>query len=209
MVSDTLKRCGGCSAEKPLGDFYKDKSKPGGISSQCKACTKRRTRQYRRENTDARRAYDRQYRKDNIEAKRESDRQYRESNKAKIAKLKRELYHKDIEVSRAAVRASYQKNRANRIAYIQNYEKLAQQTPEGRLKKRARTAVNHAIRSGVLSRPVDCEKCRQTCKPDAHHDNYNLPLLVRWLCRPCHKKIHQELELTKHNFFFWLTRQNA
>lgn len=36
-----------------------------------------------------------------------------------------------------------------------------------------------------------CEGCGSR-KTDAHHDDYSLPLDVRWLCRSCHKQWHVE-----------------
>jgi hypothetical protein len=50
----------------------------------------------------------------------------------------------------------------------------------------AQRAVAQAIRSGRLIRPSACAACGQTCKPDAHHPDYALPMAVEWLCRKCH-----------------------
>ena len=33
-----LKRCGCCKAEKPTTEFFKDKTKPSGLTSACKVC---------------------------------------------------------------------------------------------------------------------------------------------------------------------------
>lgn len=38
--------------------------------------------------------------------------------------------------------------------------------------------------------PDRCSQCERICKVDAHHDDYNKSLEVRWLCRSCHRKIH-------------------
>lgn len=53
---------------------------------------------------------------------------------------------------------------------------------------RAHAAVARALKSGVLVRPDRCEDCETPCKPDAHHDDYDRPLEVRWLCRRCHRR---------------------
>ena len=58
-------------------------------------------------------------------------------------------------------------------------------TPE-----QARSMVNTAILNGVLVRGC-CENCGDTKKIDAHHDDYSKPLKVRWLCKSCHKKLHE------------------
>ena len=52
----------------------------------------------------------------------------------------------------------------------------------------ARYQVRRAIKKGILVRPDICENCRIPAKekPQAAHQNYYLPLNVRWLCRHCH-----------------------
>ena len=58
-------------------------------------------------------------------------------------------------------------------------------------KAKAHAAVARAIRSGKLVRPDHCERCGLICKPQAHHKDYKLKLLVRWLCALCHKTEHR------------------
>lgn len=52
----------------------------------------------------------------------------------------------------------------------------------------AHRAVAAAMRSGRLERQ-GCEVCGASCV-DAHHDHYDQPLNVRWLCRRHHIKLH-------------------
>jgi len=64
---------------------------------------------------------------------------------------------------------------------------------QGRLEK--------AVTQGKMSRPTACEECAVEERKmrdgrsniQAHHDDYNKPLDVRWLCQPCHHEWH------KHN----------
>ncbi|NIO76290.1 MAG: hypothetical protein GTN69_10510 [Armatimonadetes bacterium] len=56
----------------------------------------------------------------------------------------------------------------------------------------AHAKVAAAIQSGDLVRPGLCSECNAECKPVAHHDSYDKPLNVRWLCRSCHGKHHAE-----------------
>lgn len=49
-----------------------------------------------------------------------------------------------------------------------------------------------AIRSGKL-KPLPCEVCGKE-QVDAHHDNYDEPLSVRWLCRTHHLKLHRSAD---------------
>ena len=56
--------------------------------------------------------------------------------------------------------------------------------------KPAHRAVSNAIARGRLIRPDKCSHCQKECKPEAHHDDYDKFLEVRWLCRSCHCKLH-------------------
>lgn len=53
----------------------------------------------------------------------------------------------------------------------------------------AHLAVNRALASGRLERQT-CEVCGHP-RVDAHHDRYDDPLAVRWLCRRHHMGLHR------------------
>lgn len=69
---------------------------------------------------------------------------------------------------------------------------------EHRYKNRARRAVTTAIQRGELVRPSTCEDCGGPGREykdgragiHAHHDDYDKPLDVRWLCGNCHDAVH-------------------
>lgn len=57
-------------------------------------------------------------------------------------------------------------------------------------KYEAHLAVGRALKSGELVKG-GCEICRTTeGRIDAHHDRYDRPLEVRWLCRAHHVRLH-------------------
>lgn len=67
-------------------------------------------------------------------------------------------------------------------------------------RKRANHLLEKAVKKGVIIQKVRCEDCGRTktfkdgrTGIQAHHDNYNKPLKVRWLCQECHHEWH------KHN----------
>lgn len=61
--------------------------------------------------------------------------------------------------------------------------------PPDPVKRRARSAVQSALRRGILTR-APCETCGRP-NAQAHHDDYARPLDVRWLCVPCHAAVHR------------------
>jgi ribosomal protein S27AE len=62
---------------------------------------------------------------------------------------------------------------------------------EDKRRAKAHSAVSHAIRSGDLVR-LPCVRCGEK-KSLAHHEDYDKPLDVMWLCQPCHKQRHKEI----------------
>jgi len=63
---------------------------------------------------------------------------------------------------------------------------------------RSHNLVETAVQNGVLV-PQPCEVCGSMAKMkdgrriiQAHHDDYNKPLSIRWLCRKCHYEWHKE-----------------
>ena len=63
---------------------------------------------------------------------------------------------------------------------------------EDKRRSRAHHAVSYAIRRGLLDR-LPCIRCGEE-KSLAHHEDYDKPLEVMWLCQPCHKQRHKELK---------------
>jgi hypothetical protein len=55
--------------------------------------------------------------------------------------------------------------------------------------RKAHRAVREALTRGALVRQP-CEVCETTLNVEAHHDDYNLPLVVRWLCASHHFRFH-------------------
>jgi len=97
-------------------------------------------------------------------------------------------------------------NRNNKLEYFREYDRMRSKRPE-RIKnaleqtKKWRTedkrrvachnAVARAIKAGKLV-PEPCVRC-QSEKSLAHHEDYDKPLDVMWLCQPCHSQRHKEL----------------
>ena len=98
-------------------------------------------------------------------------------------------------------------NRNKNIEKIRAYDKARSKIPdrikanteftrawraEDRRRSYAHNMVARAIRSGSLLRQP-CVRCGET-KSLAHHEDYDKPLEVIWLCQPCHKQRHKEIK---------------
>lgn len=69
--------------------------------------------------------------------------------------------------------------------YLRRYSKL----PHVRKKRNARQLVYFAIKRGQLNRGrCEIEGCQTF--GEAHHDDYDKPLEVRWLCKAHHEAHH-------------------
>jgi hypothetical protein len=99
-------------------------------------------------------------------------------------------------------------NRKEKIDYYRAYDLKRAKEPEryknasaisaawradDKRRTKCHNAVARAIRSGKLIRKP-CILCGNE-KSLAHHEDYDEPLLVMWLCQPCHKQRHKEILL--------------
>jgi hypothetical protein len=55
---------------------------------------------------------------------------------------------------------------------------------------KARQLVDKEIVAGRMVRPKKCSRCGLFARVHGHHEDYNKPLEVIWLCASCHKKEH-------------------
>jgi hypothetical protein len=80
----------------------------------------------------------------------------------------------------------YDRDRGNRQD-SEYYARWRIRNPE---KYEAHNTLNNAIRDGKIEKKP-CEICG-SLEVHAHHDNYNLPLVVKWLCPVHHAQVHAE-----------------
>lgn len=105
-------------------------------------------------------------------------------------------HYKDYERGRAMAphrieaRAEYMATESGKIAHAKASARWTKRNPVKRL---ANMMVGNAVRDGRLVKPQSCEDCKSTPKRlHGHHDDYAMPLKVRWLCPGCHNKWHKE-----------------
>jgi hypothetical protein len=163
---DAVKKCTKCKQEKPLEDFSRD-NRPGrgGRASQCKECVSaaQRTPQARRR---AREKYAENPGQDRARAL-----LWRENNPEKARAQWARSDAKNREAKRLRGRQWYAENPGLAAAH---------------------RTTTRAIASGRLIRQP-CEECGATENIHAHHDDYDKPLEIRWLCAKHHMRLHAGL----------------
>lgn len=86
-----------------------------------------------------------------------------------------------------AVTGAYKQSESYKESIRERSRAYYQRNPK---KKYAHDKVYHAIKTGKLTRGV-CEVCGSS-DVHAHHDDYDRPLDVRWLCHEHHVEVHLE-----------------
>jgi hypothetical protein len=150
--------CLTCGTEKPLSEFYKDKSRKGGYRLQCKTCKSISDKKYREKNkhdvfirqhnyymlhSEKIKNWNRDYRLKNIEIYKENDRKYAESHKAEKSaynKAYRALSREELIAYGREYRKTHEKEmKAWRVQYyidnkeaIKLYKKQYYATPKGK-----------------------------------------------------------------------------
>lgn len=66
-------------------------------------------------------------------------------------------------------------------------------------RQNARISLNKAIADGHIGKASACESCgRDDVRVVGHHDDYNEPFKVRWLCDKCHHATHPHEPTTRN-----------
>ncbi len=82
-----------------------------------------------------------------------------------------------------------EKNRERLNAtYLESYHS----NPDHQKKHKARGVLNKALKSGKILKPLNCSTCEKLGRIEGHHDDYEKPLEVIWLCTSCHGKLHSK-----------------
>lgn len=168
----TTQTCNVCRLVLPIASFDRDRTSGSGYAHRCKRCYAAR-RAEREAAGPGRVLAEQRWRKQ--DAKRSASPDYR-AKKRERSRQERPNYRE----------ASRERGRAAR-----------NRSPE---KAAARAAVRNAITSGRLIRPDRCQACGDVDRRGAdgrrlihahHHQGYDRPLAVQWLCAICHAAEHR------------------
>jgi transposase-like protein len=81
--------------------------------------------------------------------------------------------------------------------HSQNNKNWRERNPE---KHKAHIILNEAIRTKQIIKPKNCQKCDKEKPLQAHHEDYNKPLNVIWLCSSCHHKTHKLKRIESNSY---------
>lgn len=190
-----MKKCCKCKCQKKFDEFQKEKRKHDGLSTRCKDCLNSDKREY----LDTKREKIREYNKkkyhenqeENKKLKTERSKKFREEHPEEYKKIQAEWRLKNPEKVRASALL-----RSKKSEYKEKRNKrLRENKKESDIKKiRARKILQTAVKVGHMIRPSNCEKCSKLSERiQAHHNDYDKPLEVIWLCKICHSHKHGKL----------------
>ncbi len=130
------------------------------------------------------------------EEKRKYDKERYQKNKEKL-----QNQHKDWEEKNPNYHKKYREKNidkikiSDKIQYAKNKEKRKEDSKKWRKenpkKAKAHDLVKHHIK---IPKGQLCETCKIKKARDKHHEDYNKPLEVIFLCRGCHRRIHQKVK---------------
>lgn len=216
-----MKKCKTCGKEKDEANFYQN-SRKTGLRTSCKECWNKKMASYARDNKDrTRKAAIKHYyahrneilekqklrsellseeKKETIKAYRKK---YYEENKEKLlvhrkdaydpiaaSERWKEYYYTNHKKELERKRAYYDKIKvSNPQMYRNNASKWRQDNPE---KVKAHREVARLVKNGELKKPEKCSGCNCRAVLHAHHEDYEKPNYVIWLCKLCHAKVHRK-----------------
>lgn len=172
------KVCTKCGIEKPLDQFYKDRTRKDWYWCHCKSCKRVTEKKYRDKNSDI------------IKQKRK---EYKRTHQDKIKKYNYDYYHnnKETELKRSKQyridNPDYDKERywKHRDKCLNSVKKLQQ---EKKYQKLHTKTYNYIKKYNLY--PDNCIVCWSNKNIEAHHPDYNKWYEIIFVCHRCHTNIH-------------------
>lgn len=167
----STKKCCVCKRFEPLSEFYKHAGRKDGLQTSCKTCM----REYSKTDIGKLSHYSAGVKYRKTGAGKRYQVEYQKTDAGRLANTRHQSKYRNSDAGKLVIAKRTSKYRANNP-----------------IKKRSQHAVSNAIRSGRLIKPDNCEQCSVTGPLHGHHDDYTMPLVVRWLCELCHNAWHAE-----------------
>ncbi len=170
--------CTKCEVEQPLDSSHYPnaarKGKPHRFARQCRNCQRERSRRHYHNNKQDYKDRAKKWDADNPDRVRANRLKWEEENRERVERRQKEY-----------------RSRPESIKMTNERSRKYRRTVEGRFKESVRSKVNSAIRNGTIQKPDSCEECGKKGYVEGHHEDYNKPLDVDWLCKKCHWDKHR------------------
>lgn len=168
------KKCTKCGIEKDIEMFVRNRKRKDGIGSWCKECARISSIEYRINNPEKASRSTKKWRENNKEHMRSLVSEWEKNNKDK-----RKKSHQKWIADNPEKHAESNRRRTARMRKKYPHKFLA------------RNIVNSHLRSGKIQM-LPCAGCGTMDHVEAHHEDYDKPLDIIWLCRGCHRMVHRE-----------------
>jgi hypothetical protein len=185
------KWCGKCQQYKPLAEFNLSRKCWDGLATECRQCM-----------NAGRRVYEARLR----EQPRAPRTAPKRCSKCRETKPPSEFYScvtkpdglaaycKPCSREYTAERAKLDRVKAVRSRWAATKGRTIIEAYQARnpTKRKAQSLLQDAVARGAVVKPDTCENCGRSERIEGHHNDYALPLEVRWLCRWCHRAWHRK-----------------
>ncbi len=114
------------------------------------------------------------------------------SPKGRISQARRSRKYQRSEKGRVSGRRSDRKYRQQAEHREKRAQIFTKYNASHVKENRAKGKVRYAIAKGLLIRPNVCSNCGRKGRINAHHEDYDKPLQVDWLCETCHRLLHAQ-----------------
>lgn len=220
-----MKICTQCKEAKDVTEFYKDRRQSDGLRCNCKSCQNIKRNDWRKRNPEKVKKSLKKYYQNHKQLWKDRDSKMSDEEREKKRLKSKEYFEKNKDLILQKRKQKYAtisdgfKKRYNQKYYHENKEEICNRSRENyknlscdqkkantertkiwrqknRQKMRAWSALGNALIRGEMKKPNFCEKCSEKNERlHGHHEDYNKPLEVIWLCHSCHMNLHREERL--------------
>lgn len=170
----TNKICFKCEIEKPLTEFYKHAQMADGHVNKCKECNKKDVKKNYRINIE----HYKEYEKNRCQTPERRERNLLASRKLRLENNQRKLsYNRKYDENNKDKKLAYRQEYIKKPEVKGKYKEYKKRNPE---KIKARYAISNGLKKGTVIKSP-CMVCGEV-KSEAHHEDYNKPFEVIWLC---------------------------
>lgn len=177
-----MRICRRCKEEKDDKEFGRLKSSKDGVNPRCRRCCCESVKN----STPS---------PESIEKKKKYVAEWQKRNREKRLEQSRDWYARNLDKARAmsleATKKYFKTERGKKLRRERG-EKWKKENPEKAL---TQSRFKDAVRYGKIIRPNQCENCKEICVPHGHHEDYDKPYDVVWLCEICHFYLHHKPDI--------------